>query len=194
MENNKYFTVETILARLNSQHPDKSSQFSIGQIVSMCAEIELEVISSYIQFIEFSDVEIVVADGKAFLPCNLHRLLHVSKYHHYYNDGKKLSFHKLVPANGEKIKIDYLGIPIDEDSGFPLFLKGHEQALYWGCLKRMYESDFFKGNLHPNIWYDIKDSYENALNSANTGFKHRSFDDLMEAQKMITNPIQKLLW
>jgi len=197
MNNQKYFSGEKIFARLSRNYKTKMLSHSIGDIIEWCAEIEVEVLGHAIQFVKFQDVELTVIDGKALLPCNIYRLtdifLHSGKrLMSVHNDGDKLSFGEdgYVPADGEKIYINFMGIPLDE-KGYPMFLKGHEQALYWGCVVRMFEEDYAMQRIHPNIYNDITIRYESALNASGTGMRHHSKNDLKNYMAVILNAIQK---
>lgn len=196
MDNSKYFKVEKIFARLNRQHRSKASEYRIGDIVEWCAEIETEVINDPIEYIEFNDVQLEVIDGKALLPCNIQRLVDVyqngMRLFGYHNDGVKLSFSDLTNtsvSNGSIVRINYTGIPLD-DNGYPMFLRGHEQALYWGCIVRMYEEDYALQKIHPNTYNDFTIRYESALNASKNNFRHRSRNEIKEYTAVVMNALQ----
>jgi hypothetical protein len=197
MNNNKYFSAEKIFARLSRNQKQKMLNYSIGDIIEWCAEIEIEVIGDAPQFEKFEDVELTVIDGTALLPCNIYRIKDIflstgKRIMGVHNDGDKLIFseNEYYPATGEKIYINYLGIPLDK-KGYPVMLKGHEQALYWGCVVRMYEEDYSTGNIHPNVYNDFTIRYESALNAAGSGMRHRSKNELKDYMAVILNAIQK---
>lgn len=199
MNNNKYFTAEKIFARLSKTHKDKMSSYSIGDIIEWCAEIEIEVIGNYHQFTKYENVPLTVIDGKAMLPCNIFRISDIysssnNRIFNAHSDGDKISFSEdsnYIPSSNEIIYINYIGIPVDPETGYPLLLKGHEQALYWGCLTRMYEEDYLTQNIHGNIYNDMTIRYETALNAADNGFRHHTRNDMKEYMAVVLNAIQK---
>ena len=198
INNNKYFSAGKIHHRLSQRHKNKMSGYSYGDIVGMCAEVEIEILGNHVQFEPFEKVELTVIDGKALTPCNIYRILDVftsdnTRIFNYHYDGDKISFSEesnYVPSNNSKVYINYYGIPLD-DEGYPMFLKGHEQALYWGCLVRMYEEDYAEGKIHPNTYNDFTIRYESHLNAAESNFRHTSKNDIKEWKAVIFNAIQK---
>ena len=199
MNNNKYFSAEKIYSRLNRNHKRKMSNIQFGDILEWCAEIEIEVIGSFPQFERYEDVELEVVDGKSLLPCYIYRLLDVftegrRRIFNFQNNGTFISYSEnsnYVPANGSKVLINFLGIPVDVNTGHPLFLKGHEQALYWGCVVRMYEEDYASQKIHPNIYEGIAMSYEAALGASDTGCRHVTKNDIKEYTAVVMNAIQR---
>lgn len=199
MENSKYFKVEKIFARLAGIYKKKMNEVSIGTIAEWCAEIEVEVLGHYSQFIRYDKHEITVVDGKALLPCNIHRLLDVynssnTRIMRYHNNGVYISFSEYggSVADGSTLYINYKGIPIDSETGFPLFLRGHEQACYTGCVLRLHEEDYSMGKMRGDVYETMQTKYEVALRSANTGFRHVSRNDMKDYLAVVCNAIQKV--
>jgi hypothetical protein len=197
--NNKYFTAEKIFARLAKVYKSKMQGTDIGTIIEWCAEIELEVLGNWQQFVRYDKYEITVVDGKALLPCNIYRLLDVVdgseiRMMNYHNNGAYLSFSEYddnVPSDGSSIYINFLGIAIDPETGYPLLLRGHEQALYWGCAVKLHEEEFSQGKLNAQSFNRMVDMYEVSLRSADTGFRHFSKNDAKEYMAVILNAIQQ---
>jgi len=196
--NQKYFSAEKIYARLAKQHKKKMAEYTLGDIVGMCAEIEIEVIGDSYEYERIENYEMEVIDGKALLPCNIYRILDVmsnnTRIFDFHNNGIFLSFSEnanIVPSNGSIVTMNYMGIPLCPDTGYPLFLRGHEQALYWGCLFRIYEEDGISGNMNYNSWNDIQLRYETQLSAAKGGFRHMDRNSMKQFTAIVTNAIQK---
>jgi hypothetical protein len=157
--NQKYFTAEKIFVRLAREHREKIKQFNIGDIIEWCAEIEIEVLGDYKQFARIENYKMTVTDGKCLLPCNIYRILDLldsgrTRIFDFHNNGTFISFSEdanIVPSEGEILYMNYDGIALCPDTGYPLLLRGHEQALYWGCLFRMYEGDFMTNKITANV-------------------------------------------
>jgi len=199
MENSKYFKAEKIFARLNSIHKHKMSPIGIGTIIEWCAEIEVEVIGNWAQFERYDKYEITVADGKALLPCNIYRILDVydsgdTRIMKYHNNGACISFSEYGGSisDGYKLYINYLGIPIDLETEYPLFLRGHEQALFAGCVLKLYTEDYSLGKMRGDVYQNMVTDYEVALRSANNGFRHFSRNDAKDYLAVVCNAIQKV--
>ena len=122
--NTKYFTAEKIFARLAKIYKSKMQGTDIGTIIEWCAEIEIEVLGNWQQFVRYDKYEITVVDGKALLPCNLYRLLDVVdgseiRMMNYHNNGAYLSFSEYddnVPYSTKKI-INSINSILDERYG-----------------------------------------------------------------------------
>ena len=127
--NSKYFTAEKIYTRLVDRYRKKMGGVKIGTIVEWCAEIEIEVLGNWKQFQRFDKYEMEVVSGKALLPCNLYRILDIydsseKRIMNYHNNGVYLSFSDYgdnKPSDGSKIYINFLGIAVDPESGYPYF-------------------------------------------------------------------------
>ncbi len=197
--NSKYFTAEKIYTRLAGRYRQKMQGITIGTIIEWCAEIELEVLGNWKQFERYDKEELIVVDGKALLPCHLYRVLDLydssnERIMNYHNNGAYISFSEFdnnTPSNSSKIYINYLGIAIDPVTKYPLLLRGHEQALFYGCAVRLLEEDFLNNKINTNAFADIQLKYEAALNSADTGFRHHSKNDIKEYMAVILNAYQK---
>jgi len=199
MENQKYFKAEKIFARLSKIHKQKMTPIDIGTIIEWCAEIEIEVIGNWAQFERYDKYEITVGDGKALLPCNIYRILDVydaneMRIMRYKNNGAYISFSDFggsIP-DGSKLYINYSGIPVDPETNYPLFLRGHEQALFHGCVVNLYQEDFSMGKMRGDAYQEMVGSYEIALNSCNNGFRHFSRNDAKDCLAVVCNVIQKI--
>ena len=161
--------------------------------------LETEVIGNWAQFERYDKHEITVADGKAYLPCNIYRILDVydaneMRIMRYHNNGTYISFSEFggsIP-DGSKLYINYYGIPIDDETGYPLFLRGHEQALYDGCVLRLYEEDYSLGKMRGDVYNEMVTKYEVSLRSCNNGFRHFSRNDAKDYLAVVCNAIQKV--
>ena len=184
-QNTKYFTAEKIYSRLQRVFRQKMQEYKIGDVIEVCAEIELEILSNYSTFRHVNKFPIVVNQSMALLPCDLHRLkdIYTSSNQRIFfstNNGTYLHFSNecnIVPPDGSTIYINYDGIPVDEN-GYPMLLRGHEQACFWGCVVRFFEEDHAMGRVNENVWRDWESRYENALASANTGFRHMDRNEM----------------
>lgn len=197
--NTKYFTAEKIYARLNRIFKQKMAEYSIGDVIEVCAEIELEILSNYHTFTHINQRALVVNSYRALLPCDLHRLKDVytsggTRIFHFSNDGTYLHFNEecnVRPGDGTTIYINYDGIPVDKD-GYPMLLRGHEQACFWGCVTRFFEEDHALGIVNENTWRDWSSKYEYALASADVGFRHMSRNEIKVFMAGVYDAIPKV--
>jgi len=198
-ENSKYFSAEKIFSRLSMIFKKKMEEYNLGHIVEMCAWVEFEVLGTYASTYHKNKHAIDVVDYQALLPCDVFRVKDVyttgnNRILGFTNNGVYLHFSEECtnrPANGSTIYINYDAIPTD-DNGYPLFLRGHEDALYWGCVIRMHEEDHADGLVNENVWRDWMIRYEVSLDSADNGFRHHSRNELKEFMAVVHDMIPRV--
>lgn len=187
------------MARLQRRFPKRMTGVNLGDIVELCAEVEFEVLGTYTGMVHKNSIAIVVNGYRILLPCDVFRLKDVytssgTRIMGFTNNGTYLHFNEecnIRPADGTKILINYDGIPTDEH-GWPLFLRGHEQALEWGCVIRLLEEDHADGLINENTWQLWQEKYEYALASADTGFRHKDRNEMKEFMLLVHDMIPKV--
>jgi len=204
----KWVTPETIAAKIARNF--KNLEFDIYDVVEWCAECEIN-IGDFEGFMRYNDVEIEVKNRKALLPCNVYRLLDVRSgncdncsVYNYENHGSFLRFqhnsftnsftqNTSPPANGElKLVIDYIGMPIDPETGFPLIKEGHEEAAYWYCLTKLLLEDWLNGKIDNSRWEFINRMYGDYVQKAKSSFRFVSRDDMERFAMAAANLVPKL--
>jgi len=160
IDSSKYVRVDVVYQRLTKIIKNKEIPFL--DVVDWCSECELEEIGIVRDYYLFEDVELTIADLQAELPSNCARIIAVKRNHEpvtFYDNGNYLNFKQ----NYTNVYIDYYGIPVDSDSGYPLIIRGHEDACMKYCLKMLFYGDFIAGDIDYNRWMVINSDYENAL-------------------------------
>ena len=198
-QNTKYFTAEKIFSRLSRVFRQKMLEVQLGDIIEICAEIELEILNNYHSFRHVVKHALTVNQNRALLPCDVHRLKDIytsngTRIFNFTNDGTYLHFSRecnIVPADGTQIYINYDGIPIDEN-GYPMLLRGHEQACFWGCVVRLFEEDHAFGRINENTWRDWSSKYEYSLAAADTGFRHMTRNEAKVFMAIVQDAIPKV--
>lgn len=201
----KYITAHTIGSRIARNN--KTIEFDIYDIVEWCAEAEIN-IGDFEGFQRYNNVSITVKDKKALLPCNVYRLLQVkgagSAVYNYENNGTYLIFQDNSsqgsssaganpPNTGElQLFIDYLGIPIDPDTNFPLIKDGHQEACYWYCMTKLMLEDYLNRKIDEGRWAFIQGQYGKYVQKAKSGFQYVSRDDMDKMAMIVTNMIPRI--
>jgi hypothetical protein len=204
----KWVTAETIAAKISRNF--KSLEFDIYDLVEWCAECEIN-IGDFYGFQRFNDVPIDVVNRKALLPCNIYRVLQVKSancrdcpVYNYENNGSYLIFQQnsftnaytqntSPPVDGTlKVLVDYIGIPIDPETGYPLIKEGHEEACYWYALTKLLFEDWLNGKIDNSRWEFINTMYGNYVQKAKSGFRHFTRDDMERLAMASMNIIPKL--
>ncbi len=166
MVNSSFFiSPEVIQADLSRVY--KRKHFDIDDIVEWCGIAETRYIKDIDLMCPVYEVPLSIVNGSALLPCNVYRLLDV-----YDGYGSLISFTKNSSGayignfkyNGQTnaytediIYINYMGTPVEETTGYPLIIKGHENACEMFCKIRSFEEDAVLGN----ISYSVIDRWEN---------------------------------
>jgi hypothetical protein len=196
MNNSKYFTADLIYNRIARVYKNKIREFNISNFIEWCATVEIEYIGSFEQFVPVSNHKLTVQNRRAKLPCNIYTIQDVmdgdDRVYNYRNNGVYLFFDNHNYVDGKKIEINYLGIAIDEDSGLPLHLRGHEAACEHYCLHHMLAEDYLLGKIPENKYERISRNFDDAVDAAKSSHRHVSADErhqfLAAMANMIHNP------
>lgn len=201
----KYVKIESIAAKIARDY--KGLEFDFFDVVEWCVEAENN-IGDFEEFMHYYNVPLEVIDKKALLPCNIYRLLHVRGHNctvfNYENNGTYLMFGDnsitnassiptSLPNEGTvKLFIDYLGVPIDEETGYPLIKDGHQEACYWYCLKKLLFEDYMNGKIPDSRYQYIDVQYGHYVQKAKSGFRFVSRDDMERMMMIRMNMVPKL--
>lgn len=184
MENNKYTSHEEIFARLALTH--KNKKFTDLEIAQWCAECSVEVIGDIDRMILYNNVPLVVNDLKALAPCNLYRILDVFTSNRvridYRYDGGYLDFSSRM--TDKTVYINYYGVAIHPETGYPLIKKGHEKACEAYCVWKMYYEDFLTNKIDATRWGYIDDQMHNLVAHAGSGMRFKDRRSLERINKI----------
>jgi hypothetical protein len=125
--------------------------------------------------------------------------------YNYENNGTYLLFQdnsftgfladgSVNPPNPGKITlfIDYLGIAVDPETGFPEIKDGHEEACYWYCLTKLMLEDYLNKKIDENRWAFIQSQYGKYVQKAKSSFQYVSRDDMDKMAMIVCNMIPKI--
>lgn len=182
--NNKYTTHDEIYNRLSLVHKHKT--FTPLEIAQWCSECAVEVIKDADRLESYTNIELNVTDLKALAPCNVYRILDVfdsnRKRIEYRYDGAYLDFHGSF--FGTKAYINYLGVPMDPETGYPYIKKGQEKACQAYCVYKMYYEDFLTGKIDATRWGYITDEMHNLVAAAQSSIRHKDRKSLERINKV----------
>ena len=164
VHNHLYTTHHNIAARLS--RTIKTKNFNEDDIIEWCQEVETDILQQVDLMYNFLEVELTVTNYKAFLPCNIYKIMDVyttpdqrSSRIPYIDLGSYISFDTNQTLSS--IYIDYKGMPVDLDSGLPLIIRGHEMACEAYCIWKIYTEDI----LNDKISIDSKNRIESRKDS-----------------------------
>ncbi|MEO7397233.1 MAG: hypothetical protein ABIW84_01580 [Ilumatobacteraceae bacterium] len=202
---NKWVTAETIMAKLARNY--KALEFDPYDVIEWCAECTKN-IADFDGFQRFHNVPVQVINRRALLPCNIWRLLHVTgnncAVYNYDNDGTYLRFQRnsfvnnlsnnTTPPENETVTlfIEFIGIPVDPETGYPLVKEGHEEACYWYCLTKLLFEEYLNGRIDNSRWEFIQNMYGNYVTKAKSSFQFVSRDDMEKFNMAAMNLVPKL--
>ena len=192
--NNKFFSAKEVYAKIVSTYKRKSSEITILNVMRWCSELMTEILRDPVGHIQNTKVQIgygqnyIVQDNRVPVPFNIIKLQAVYDQEmrlveDYSYQGETIYFR---PENKpQKVYIDYLSIPVDED-GFPLIKRGYEAAAYAYCVYKMYEED--ASMIPPRIaqwrWIQIQENKDWEIEAA-----ARSWDDIDDSMVMLIHNI-----
>jgi len=201
----KYVPIEAIAAKV--ARDARNTPFDFYDIVEWCVEAENN-IGDFEEFMPYRNVPLEITDKKAYLPCNVYRLLSVKGMNctvfNYDNNGTYLLFgdnslvnrgnpSQPIPADGTvSVLIDYIGVPIDEKTGYPLIKDGHQEACYWYCMKKLLFEDYMSGKINESKYQYIDSQYGHYVIKAKSSFRFVSRDDMERMMMSRMNMVPKL--
>ena len=192
----KYVSVKNVAARIARNV--KGKEFDIYDIAEWCGECETDEIAMYDGFAKYRNVQVEVKHNRAYLPCNIYRILSVYKNKcsipKYQWDGAYLRFNLEDPRTFNQtynIEIDYLGVMVD-DQGLPLILDGHQEACYWYCMTKLYFEDYMNRLIDENRYMFLQDRLGHYVTKAKGSFRNVSRDDMNEISMILHNLIPKV--
>jgi hypothetical protein len=194
MNNYKYTTAKTIYDRLNMSFRKKMAGVPLRHVIEWCATVEIEYIRDYPQFVQNRDVELNVNNYRALLPCNIYKLERVvdkydSPIFKYGNNGSYLFFDNIEkPIQEGIVKINFLGIPIDDDK-MPLILKGHEESCYHYCVLQIFQEDEAEGKVSPNFMQKKADEFNISVQADRASHRHISDNERALYRRAMVNMI-----
>jgi len=196
LNSGKYVSVKNVATRLARNARNKN--FDIYDIAEWAGECEVEEIGQYEGFAKYRNVEITVKNNKAYLPCNIYRILSVYRNRcsvsTYDWDGVYLRFNFDDPRTFHreyKIQLDYLGVMVD-DEGLPMILDGHQEACYWYIMTKLYFEDFMNGLIDQNRYIFLQDRLGHYVAKAKSSMRHYSRDDMNDVQAILHNMVPKV--
>jgi hypothetical protein len=169
-----YTTHKEIVNRLATVISQKNIQEA--DIMEWCQQAENEHIIDMNVMWRYMNVPLQVYQGKALMPCNVHRLLDVytspnsssSRLNFAHNSGY-IFFDQ--DFEGETVYINYFGMPIDEE-GVPMIARGHETACELYCLTKIYFEDSILGRINPNQYENWGQRFNNAVISIKQSMRY----------------------
>ncbi|MBC8315564.1 MAG: hypothetical protein H8E51_08670 [Bacteroidetes bacterium] len=184
--NSRYTDHYTVMAAISRMI--KNKPFQEQDIVEWCQFVELDCISKTSTMYTYIEVELEVNNQRAFLPCNLHRLLDVYTIAEDYTSRVPYtnvgSFISLDPDKSyDSVYIDYKGTPVDLDTGVPLIVRGHEDACVAYCVWCMYLEDIYDDKVSVDTKNRIEKRKDDAILAAKS--KKWRYLDREDANKLM---------
>ena len=192
----KYSSVENVMARLSRNN--KNMTFDLYDVAEWCGECEVDEIGQYQSFAKFRGVQVKVKNNKAYLPCNVYRILSIHRNKccipKYDWDGAYARFNLDDPATFNQeyiVEIDYLGVMID-DKGFPLILDGHQEACYWYCMTKLYFEPYMNKEIDESRWQTLQENFGKYVMKVKQSMRNMSRDDMNQIMMIRYNMVQKI--
>lgn len=192
----KYVSVRNVAARMSRNV--KGKEFDIYDIAEWCGECETDEIAQYDAFVKYRNVKVEVKHNKAYLPCNIYRVLSVYRNKcsipKYSWDGAYLKFNLDDPRTFNEeytIEIDYIGIAVDAE-GLPMIRDGHQEACFWYCMTKIYFEDYMNGLVQESKYMYLNDRLGHYVAKAKGNFRDITRDDMNEISMLLHNLVPKV--
>lgn len=192
----KYVSVRNVAARIARNV--KGKEFDIYDIAEWCGECETDEIAQYDAFVKYRNVKVTVKHNKAYLPCNIYRVLSVHRNQcsipKYSWDGAYLKFNLDDPGTFNEeytVDIDYIGVAVDQE-GLPMIRDGHQEACYWYCMTKIYFEDYMNGLVHEGRYMFLNDRLGHYVDKAKSSFRDVTRDDMNEISMLLHNIVPKV--
>ena len=188
MENQKYTTIREIISRISLQAPGKADSYSFDNYVDWCGICEVDYIKQSQYFVDYTAVKVEIDNqGRGLLPCHINRLKDVCvdedmrKRISYNHDGRIIR----ISERHDAIYLNFNTYPMCED-GYPLILKGHEEACVAFCMVKMYYSDFLDGKLDITRWNYLNQELSDQLKTT-FDYRHVSRNDTFRQTQQLAD-------
>lgn len=148
-----YTTHKEILVDLGRNFKDM--EWDEASVIEWCQHVENRIVPNIDYMVGYSDVEINVENGRALIPSFAYKT-------ESFSLDKKES--KKIKGVGTpyidvsdhlrkgKIYLNFVGMPVDLETGIPLILKGHEALCYWYCIQCAYTEKWLLGEIDNSRW------------------------------------------
>jgi len=202
VDNSKYTDHRAIMASLGSVIKNRSIQEA--DVIEWCQECERNYIKDPMTFWKYMGIALDVENlnnttspPRARVPCNVIRILDV-----YASENDETGLRILNVGNyihlpkgytNTTVYLNFLGTPIDLETGTPLILKGHEEACKAFILKQIYYEDFLNGKIDANRFSFINEDFINKHRSArNSSILHKTRSEMEDVTIITMNMIRMI--
>ena len=182
--NAKYTTAQEIISMVTALAPGK--KLNPADAIEWAAQCEIEYIRNYHYFVRYLKVKLEVKDHQARMPYFKARILDVyedpdkpKSLVNYYDSGAYI----VLDSNYTKdhVYVNFIGIPIDQETGLPLIKRGHEDACVYHILHNLYLEDFINGKIEMGRFQYIVEERRTMIRAAQgriTDFDRKDLDEL----------------
>lgn len=196
VDNSKFVSTGFIYSYLSRTY--KSSNFSKADIAEWCGDY-VSNICDIDSLVIYEEDEFTITNGMIQLPCFLSRLMNVyydkSNSHtimeHLGNNGSYLYGFPEILKEGDKVYLDYAGLPITED-GEILIPKQYELACRKYCMIQLKEEDVIEGTFPLQLHQLWKQELSGMTIAAKQKVKNMNSSDFAQLLRIRGNMINKL--
>jgi len=181
--NSKYTTFEEIYARVTSLV--KRKQINPADVLDWCVQCETEWIENYNSYVRYLQAKFVVSDFMVRMPPYKVRILDV--YESPNNKNSRLQYYDnglyiALPSTYKKdhVYVNFLGLPLDEESGLPMIHKGSEEACVAHVIHNLYFEDYLNGHIDQGRYNTIRETRDLQVRAAKSSFASYDRQELRE--------------
>ena len=204
MVNSVYYVSPEIIQNKCARRYRRIKEFHIDDIVEWCGEVETNLISDVDLMLQINYVPLSVVDGSVLLPCNIHKIVDCFTKGNRIVDFTlnssgaymtSLKYHDSFAStfNEDTLYLNYIGTPVDPNSGYPLIAKGHELVCETFCLIRSFEEDVAMGKFNANLWARWEEQIGGQIvNALSNPFRQKTQQYLKDLETIRFNAIPRI--
>lgn len=134
----------------------KERNWDEADVIEWCQEVETNIIGNVDSMIRYVDWELIVKNGQVQIPCFCYKVESISlgkNKQSVFKPNRRETFLDVSKyiRNGY-VYITFVGMPIDEETGYPLIQATHADLCYWYCIKCAYTEPYLNGNIDHSRW------------------------------------------
>ena len=196
IDNSRYVSTEFVHSYLARTYKD--TNFSKADVAEWCGDLVSHA-CDIDSLVIYEEDEMTIENNMVELPCFLSRLFDVyydktnsnTIMEHIGNNGRYLYGFPEILKNGDKVYIDYAGLPVTEN-GDILIPKQYELACRKYCMIQIKEEDVINGNFPMQIHQMWKQELSNMIDAAKqkmTNYKTSDFNKLLRIRGNMINKL-----
>ena len=194
---NSYITHDVILKSLRRNF--KSIDFDEEDILNWCQEVETLYVADPNAMIKYLEIPLKLVKQRVKLPSNVFKLLDVYPPKEYGYKSKRVNFREQAryiildnDYNHDRVMINYIGTPLDDDTCLPLINADHQPACETFCKINAFEEASAFNKISVNLYHDWKQRFDGQIQGVKGGVRGWSRDKFAKMTIIMGDKIPRI--